>query len=489
MDNDKKVVKVKLVRHEWPDERAARHKKYLKVCLSILLAVCLFVGGCLVGLTLAKSNSTSNILSNKLNAIYRVMGEMWYFGNDIEDIENELIDDAINGMTSQDEDIHTQYLDKEYASQFLTSMEGSLVGIGVQYSTATNDYIILRVFENSPAEKAGIQVGDIIRSVDGINIEEIEDISSEVKGKEGTHVMIGVQRGSEMLELDCIRAAVNTSANGYIKNGVGVLEILTIAENTADVVGDILANFEKENVQRLIIDLRGNGGGYLSTIVDLGSYFLPKGSNVLMEESKDGSRIEYGVNSRLPQYTYDKIEILINQDTASAAEVLTIAMSELLDNVVVIGDVSYGKGTIQTTLPFSDGSMLKYTKAIWLSPKGNSINGVGITPDILIETPKALLTGAPIDFETVGVDSVSDACKVLQIYLKYLGYDVDREDGYFSNKTLNALQQFEKDYGLEITSTLNSDLLTVILSKVIYSNYIIESYDYQMIKAFEEINK
>ena len=487
MDNEKKVVRVKLVKHEWPDERRARHKRYLKVILSIVLIICVFTGGVFVGINMMGTSSSSTVTNSKLNAIYRIMSEKWYFGKDIENINNTLLDDAIYGMTSQESDIHTQYLDAEYASQFLTSMEGSLVGIGVQYSTATDDYIILRVFEDSPAEKAGIQVGDIIRSVNGDKVEDIEDIASVVKGKEGTHVIMGIQRGSELLAIDCTRGAVNTSANGYIVDNVGVLEILSIAENTADVVGNILNDFKENNVKDIIIDLRGNGGGYLTTIVDIGSYFLPAGSTVLMEESKDGTRLEYKTTKSIEQHTFNKIEILIDGNTASAAEVLTIAMSELLDYVVVIGDQSYGKGTIQTTLPFTDGSMIKYTKAIWLSPKGNSINGVGITPDILVETPKALLTGTPVDFGSVGVDTVSEACQALQIYLEFLGYNVDRTDGYFSNETLKALQAFEKDYGLEVTNVLDEHVLTVVLSKVIYSYYIIDSFDVQMIKAFEEI--
>lgn len=489
MSEDKKLVRVKLVKHEWPDERAARHKKYLKRALCVLLVIGIFVGGVFTGSYISSASSSGSALNGKLNTIYRIMNEIWYFGSDVENISSKLLDDAIYGMTTQESDLHTNYFDSETAKSFLSSMEGQLVGIGVQYSTATEDYIILRVFEGSPAEQAGLKVGDIIRKIDNVSIEEYEDIASAVKGKEGTTVKIGVQRGSDFFDFDCVRKAVNTSANGYIQDGVGVIEILSIAENTADVVGEILSKFEKEHVEKIIIDLRGNGGGYLSTIVDVASYFLPSDSIVLMEENKEKERIEYKTNPKITPYHYEKIEILIDQDTASAAEVLTIALKELLDNVTVIGDVSYGKGTIQTTQPFSDGSMLKYTKAIWLSPKGNSINNVGITPDILVETEPALLTGIPKEFEPVGYDSVSVACKSLQIYLKYLGYSIDREDGYFSLATLNALKQFESDYGIDQQETLDSHLLTIVLSKVIYEGNVNEAKDYQKIRAFEEIKK
>ena len=234
-----------------------------------------------------------------------------------------------------------------------------------------------------------------------------------------------------------------------------------------------------------MIDLRDNGGGYLTSVVDIASYFLPKGSIVLQEQDKDKNIIEDRTNSDIEPYEYDQIEVLINQDTASAAEVLALALKETL-NATIIGDVSYGKGTVQTTIPFSDGSMLKYTKAIWLSPNGNSINNVGITPDILVETEEALLTAAPQDFEAVSVDSVSTACQVMQIYLDYLGYDIDRQDGYFSTQTLQAMRQFESDYGLEAQDELDDELLTVILSKVIYVSRVDESKDIQKIRALEE---
>ena len=488
MSEDKKIVKVKLVKHEWPDERRARHKKYIKVVGGCLLAVILFAGGCVTGAVFAQPKERNNLANNKLNVILNVMNNLWYFGNEIDDLPNHLLDDAIYGLTSQEIDIHTQYMDSDYAQEFVSSMEGKFVGIGVQYSTATQDYIILRVFKNSPAEKAGLKVGDIIRKVDGVSIEDIEDISSAVKGEEGTHVIMSVQRGSELLDLDCIRGGVNSSANGYVKDGIGILEILTVAENTGAVVGDILADFQQQGIKKIMIDLRDNGGGYLTSVVDIASYFLPKGSIVLKEEDKDKNIIEHRTNSKISPYQYDKIEVLINQDTASAAEVLAIALKETL-NAVIIGDVSYGKGTIQTTLPFSDGSMLKYTKAIWLSPNGNSINQVGITPDILVETQEALLTPALKEFDPVGIDSVSAVCQSMQIYLKYLGYDVDRQDGYFSNKTLEAMHRFEQDYGLDAQDQLDDQLLTVILSKVIYVSRVDESQDFQKIRAFEEINK
>ncbi len=486
MDSNKKVVKVKLVKHEWPDERAARHKKYFKVAGALLLSVLLFAGGVFVGSGLNGSVSdTKGLANSKFQAIYRIMNEKWYFGSEIDNLANKLMDAAIYGMTNQSLDPHTEYMDAELAESFLSSMEGQFVGIGVQYSTATQDYIVTRVFKDSPAEQAGMKVGDILRKVDNKSVNEIENLSSAVKGEKDTHVLIQVQRGSEFLDLDCIRNEVNASANGYIKDGIGVLEILTIGENTADVVRDILAYFNENHVTKLLIDLRDNGGGYLSTIVDIASYFLPQGSVVLQEKTSDQMVSEDKTNSKISPYHYDKITVLINENTASAAEVLTLALKETLDNVTVVGDVSYGKGTIQTSQPFSDGSMIKYTKAIWLSPNGTWINEKGITPDVLIETEKALKTGAPKDFEAVGVDSVSQATASMQIYLKYLGYPIERTDGYFSVSTLNALKQFEKDYGLHEQDTLDSTLLSVILSKVIYVSHTDEAKDVQMQKAFE----
>lgn len=485
MNEEKKIVKVKLVKHEWPDERKKRHQKYLKRVGLGILAIVLFAGGIFIGVGIS-SNESSPLLSNKLNAVFRIMNEKWYFGNEIEDLEEQLLDDAIYGMTSQERDLFTSYMDAQTSKKFLGSMEGDIVGIGIQYNTALENYMVLRVFTDSPAEKAGIRSGDVIVKVGGVPTEDIEDISSAVKGKAGTQVIMTVQRGSETLDLVCTRESIDTSANGYIIGDTGILELLSIADNTAIKVGEILSSFDKQGIKKIIVDLRDNGGGYLTSVVDIASYFLPQDSVVLQEKDKNGNIIADKTNSRIVPYTYDKIAVLINQDTASAAEVLALALKETMD-VTIIGDVSYGKGTIQTTLPFSDGSMLKYTKAIWLSPNGNSINKVGITPDILVETEKALLMGMPTEFEPVKVDSVSAACMSMQTYLDYLGYEVGRTDGYFSEKTLQALLQFEKDHGLQKQEELDQDLLMTLYGRVVYESNVNEQRDTQMLKALENM--
>lgn len=484
MSEEKKVVKVKLVKHEWPDERRNRHKRYVKTAGFCILAVVLFFSGIFIGVGVAPEEKST--LDYKMNAVYRLMKENWFFGNEIENLDDELLDSAIYGMTTQEKDPFTTYMDSKVANQFMSSMEGNIVGIGVQYSTATDDYIILKVFKGSAADQAGIQEGDIIRKVDGVAVHEIDDITSAVTGKEGSKVVITIQRGNEFKDVTCIRKNFDSSVNGYIKDGIGVLEIMTIAENTAIKVGEVLDTFKSKDVKRIIIDLRDNGGGYLTSVVDIASYFLPQGSVVLQEKDKNGNILSDKTNPKITPYDFDKIVVMIDGGSASAAEVLAIALKETID-VTLVGNTSYGKGTIQTTMPFSDGSMLKYTKAIWLSPKGNWVNKVGIKPDVEVLTDKALLTGKPYEFDPVGVDSVSPACQSMQIYLDYLGYSVGRSDGYFSTQTLSAMKQFIHDYGLKNQDTLDDNLLTVIFSKVIYESRINEAMDHQKIKAMEVV--
>lgn len=482
--NEEKSSKVKLVKHEWPDERRKRHKRYLKTAGWCALSIILFFSGLFIGVGVAPEEK--NTLDYKLNAVYRIMKEDWFFGNEIDDLKERLLDSAIYGMTTQEKDPFTAYMDSNVANQFMSSMEGNIVGIGVQYSTATDDYIILKVFKGSAADEAGIQAGDIIRKVDGVAVSEIEDITNAVTGKEGSKVVITVQRGSEMMDVTCVRKNFDSSVNGYIQDGIGVLEIMTIAENTALKVGEVLDYFKSNDVERIIIDLRDNGGGYLTSVVDIASYFLPQGSVVLNEKDKDGNVSSDKTNPKITPYNFEKIVVMIDGGSASAAEVLAIALKETID-VTLVGDTSYGKGTIQTTMPFTDGSMLKYTKAIWLSPKGNWVNKVGIKPDVEVLTDKALLTGKPKEFDPVGIDSVSPACQSMQIYLDYLGYSVGRSDGYFSAQTLSAMKQFINDYGLKNQNQLDEDLLTVIFSKVIYESRINEKMDHQKIKAMEVV--
>lgn len=487
-EENKKIVRVKLVRHEWPDERAARKKRQRNILLGILACLLCFSGGFVVA-SIQSPKQTSSVSNSKYNTIYRIMSEKWYFGKDNENLVEDLQNGAINGMVNSGGDIHTSYLDPESAESFVSSMEGNFVGIGVQYSTLfEDDNIVINVFQGSPAHEAGMQVGDIIRKIDGVDTSEFEELKDGIIGEAGTNVEVTVERNGELIPLVITRNKFDSSVNGEIKGDVGILTLNSFAESSADTVGMYLNYFKVHNIDKLIIDLRGNGGGYLTTVQDIASYLLPEGSLVLQERVRDDSLKEFKTNSSIKQISFEDIVVLVDGSTASAAEVLTADVKELLD-ATVIGKNTYGKGTVQTSIPFSDGSIIKYTIAEWLSPLGNTINGTGIKPDIEVDIPDALLMNFIWKFEeNYEVDSVSEICMTTQIWLDFLGYEVDRMDGYFSEKTLEALRQFKLDNGLEedVIDQETADLM----SHLVYRKWVMEkdTLDEQMRTALEVIH-
>lgn len=488
-EENKKIVRVKLVRHEWPDERAARKKKQRNAFLVFVACLVCFVGG--FSLASLQSPSTSGSSSNtKYDTIYQVMSERWYFGKDHENLSEELHNGAIHGMVDSGKDIHTTYLEPEDAQSFVSSMEGNFVGIGVQYSTLFDDEnIVINVFQGSPAQQAGMMTGDSIKKINGIDASEFEDLKEGIAGEAGTDVEIVVDRNGEPVTLVITRNRFDSSVNGeIIANNTGLLTLNSFAESSAETVGMYLSYFKLHNVEDLIIDMRGNVGGYLTTVQDIASYFLPKGSLVLQERVRDGSIKKFETNASIDPISFEKIVVLVDEGTASAAEVLTADLQELC-NATVIGNTTYGKGTVQTSIPFSDGSIIKYTIAEWLTPLGNEINGKGITPDIEVDEPEAILVNFIWDFEEqYEVDSVSEVCMTTQIWLKFLGYDVDRSDGYFSEKTLEALMNFKSDHNL--TGEYIDEETANLMARKVYRTWATEKEirDEQMKAALEWIH-
>ncbi|MCI8272069.1 MAG: S41 family peptidase [Erysipelotrichaceae bacterium] len=490
---EKKIIKYKLVRHKWPDEIAAEKRvRRRKIMTAASLVVCFLMGyfaSCIVP-PFAKTMPDSNM--EKLESIYDIMTKKWYFGKDIDDLDNVLMTSAIDGMVNSGGDIHTAYMDADQAASFMSSLEGNFVGIGVQYY-AINDstFIIERVFKDSPAEAAGMMQGDQIYSInkelcDGMTIDEVAD---KIKGDAGTSVSLEILREGKVIPLDIIRGEVKSSVYGEIKEEVGILEITSFAETSGEEVGKYVKEFKQKGIKRLIIDLRDNSGGYLKAAREIASYFLPEGTVIFKELHRNGVYNEYTSLGSAEGYSFDKIVILVNHNSASASEVLTMALKEQLQ-AVVVGVNSYGKGTVQTTLPFADGSSIKYTMAEWTSPNEVRINGIGIQPDYEVELDPAITMGAPglEEEERYQEDTVSLAAKSVQTYLKFLGYDVDRTDMYFSLASAQALRKYQSDNGMEVTGVIDADIVSALLSSCsVKWHREQDTLDLQMIKAMEVI--
>lgn len=491
----KKVVRYKLVRHKWPDEIEAERKHRNRTILIVLACIVCFAGGFLTntlvnGGTLA---AAGNEEFSKLYEIYNAMNTKFYFGKDKENLAQTLIDGAINGMVEAGGDKHTMYLDADRSESFTSSMEGSFVGVGIQYYEQSEGiFIISMVYKNSPAEEAGMMAGDQIYAVEGKTVEgmSIDDVADVIKGSANSKVNIEIVRENKHSKLDVERREVLTSVYSEINGDTAVLELNTFAETSGQEMGNHLKDISAKGCKNLILDLRDNGGGYVSAAQEITSYFVPDNTVVYQEKDREGNVKEYKTLKDFPKYSFDKIIVLVNGDTASAAELLTSALQEQA-NAVVVGEQSYGKGTVQIPVPFKDGSMFKYTVYEWMTSKGQSINGKGITPDEVVSLDPALTTSAPKLEETdvYEANTVNIAAKSVQTYLKFLGYPVDRTDSYFSSISSTALKQYQSDKGLTADGKINAKTISSLISSCSLKWHNEKAtLDLQMKKAVDMIN-
>ena len=387
----------------------------------------------------------------------KLLEDKWYYA-DNHDLETELKTNAYRGMLSFEDDPFSLYLTSSNASELTQSLNGSIVGIGVSFTNEGDSLLIVQVIEGSSAADSGLQVGDRILAVDGQPVIEItEDVRSMIQGEQGSSVNLQVEREGQLLSLDVKRSPFSSSVFYNEKEDVLILTLHSFSEDTASTVEAIL-NEHADGKQKLIIDLRNNGGGYLGAATAIADMLLPSGQSIVKEKVKEGYMKNITATNR-DKYNFEKIIILINEMSASASEVLTGALMPL-DNCTVIGQKSYGKGTVQELIPFTDNSVIKLTIAEWLTPDEKVIQGQGIEPDRSVEQgilyPVQLLSS---NGETLDVDSVSGTIIHAQKILTALGYKSERTDGYYSEQFATVVGEFQKIEGLPITKKLDAETI------------------------------
>lgn len=494
ISNEENKVKVKVEKHLWPDEVDLRKKAARSKVITItVFSIVFLILGLFAGKTIFVQKGNA-IEASKFDEIEKIMNEDWYFGKDIEDLETQINDQAIKGLSDfPDYDIHTYYLSKEEMQRFTTNLSGSYVGIGIQYyESESGSLIVKRVFENSPAQKSGLMAGDILLRVDDQVLEgmTLEEVANLVLGKEDSLLTVTISRDGKERAFEMTRATVLHSVYGRTIDDVGYIELDAFGESTSEEVLNYLNKFEgKQN--KLILDLRDNGGGYLNSVVDIASYLIDKDEIVLITEDNNGKQTTE-VSNGSKKFTFENIVVLVNEQTASASEVLTAALSAHLDNVTIVGTNTYGKGTVQQSRVFTDGSAMKYTIAEWLTPNGEKINKVGIKPDVEVNLHPILTNPFAVieEKETFAYDSVGEPVATAQSVLDFLGYDIERTDGYFDKSFEKALLAYQSDHDLEGDGILDKTLYDILLSKTIREwNENASKYDIQFDKAMVIVNE
>lgn len=330
-----------------------------------------------------KSNSANEIAEFK--EVYDLIGDSYY--KDVD--KSKMIDGAINGMLSSLEDPHTSYFNKAETDNFNEVMNGSYEGIGAEISIDNNENIfILSVFKNSPAKESGLMNGDIILEVNGKSSKGLTttEVVSIIKDPNEPIAKIKVKRNAEELTFNVekrivVIESVESEVINYNNKKIGYIIVNNFANNTYEQFRSNLEELEKDNIKGLVIDVRGNTGGYLHSVTDMINMFLPKDKIIYQIADK---KTTYKFTSTTDESRNYPIAVLVNKASASASEILAISLKEAY-GAYVVGTNTYGKGTVQTTKDLSSGSMIKYTIQKWLSPKGNWVNDVGVEPTHEVE--------------------------------------------------------------------------------------------------------
>ncbi len=305
---------------------------------------------------------------------------------------DNLIEGAINGMISAIGDNYTSYSNIEEASTFLETVKGVYEGIGCTIANGANrTIIIVSVYEDGPADKAGLKVNDIIIKVNDIDTKEktSTELAKYIKESDSV-VKLTILRNEEQLEINITKSSVQIptiSSKTYNKNDkvIGFINISLFSSVTEEQFIKALKKLEESNISGLVIDVRNNNGGYLNVVTDIIDIFLEKDKIIYQLEDSSGRTI---IKDKTKEKRNYPIAILINKGSASASEILAAAIKESYSKGFVVGTNSYGKGTVQQTMTLDDGSMIKYTIQNWLTPKGNWLNEVGLEPTNIVEMDK-----------------------------------------------------------------------------------------------------
>lgn len=361
------------------------HKRFLKYVA--FGCVCMAIGGVLA---IGGIACFLHITPKEMPNLARFLGARVYIEKHyVDDVDDTaLMDGAISGMVKSLGDPHSMYLPPKLYQAFEEQTNGEFDGIGVVMGFKDDKIIVLKVIEDTPAAKAGITAGDAILSIDGQDVSELQpdEAAEHIRGKKGTVVklMIRHKDGSEE-EYSVTRDAIHTPsvAGRMLPDGMGYIRIGNFAEKTGEEFKKEYEELEAQGMKGLILDLRENPGGLVKSCVDVASEIVPKGT-VVTVKNRNGDIKEYDSPLENPKYP---IVVLIDGNSASAAEILAGALHDTRA-ATLVGEKSYGKGSVQVVLPMFEDDAMKLTIARYYTPSGTCIDGVGIQPDVEIALPE-----------------------------------------------------------------------------------------------------
>ena len=362
------------------------HKKgFIKGALTGALLTLLVVSLAACGLQHINEGIISSDTETKLSYLKKLIDETYLHDVKEKDLNEGIYKGYVEGLGDQ----YSAYYDKKETKELTESLDGSFSGIGaVMTQDASSGVItITRVYDDSPAKKAGIKTGDILYRVEEKTVtgKDLDKVVSWIKGKKGTKINLTLLRGtnSDKIKVTATRDVINVETVKYkvLENQIGYISISEFDSVTGAQFAKALKQLQKKNIEGLVVDLRNNPGGSLSTVCDILDSILPKGL-IVYTKDKNGKKEEYTSDEKhrlnLP------MSVLVNGQSASASEIFAGAVQDY-GKAEIIGTQTYGKGVVQNLFDLKDGTCVKLTTSEYFTPKGRNIDGKGITPDVKIE--------------------------------------------------------------------------------------------------------
>ena len=297
-----------------------------------------------------------------------------------------LINGSVRGMVEAAGDDYTVFLDSNEAEQMNSNLEGSIGGgIGAQVGTRDDAIVLVKILADTPAERAGLKMGDKVLTINGETTEgaTTEQAVERIRGEIGTTVKLGIERDNQQMDITVTREEILIdSVSSEIRDNIGYMTITRFDQETGSLARAAATSFEEAGVKGVIVDLRGNPGGYLSAAQDVSDIWL---NNKLVVIEKQGDTVIDQLKSRRNAILEGvPTVVLVDGNSASASEIVAGALSDH-KAATLVGETTYGKGTVQRLITLTDGALLKVTVARWYTPNGLNLSKVGIKPDKVVE--------------------------------------------------------------------------------------------------------
>lgn len=329
--------------------------------------------------------------------------------------DEAMLEAAIDGMleTLKDEG-HTRYLTAEEAQAETESLQGEYVGVGIQVNQRDDDIVVVAPIDHSPAQEAGVMAGDVLISVDGVDItgQSVDQVVGQVRGEEGSQVTLRFLREGEEapLTFTLTRRKIDVSSVAWtmLDGDIALIRLTQFSAGAGNDMALALEEAKAANAQAVILDLRNNPGGYISDAIQIGSMFVPEGETIFVTQVRDGSQ-EPHVATPQPQHIGDlPLVVLINEGSASSSEIVSGAVKANNPNASVIGETTFGTGTVLSNFGLGDGSSLLLGTELWLTPEGKLIKNQGIRPDVVVGLPEGQFPFTPIDNAENDISQIED---------------------------------------------------------------------------------